>query len=359
VTITRGRLCQADQGRRIPLAAAWRQGRARGALRGEDVVEHFFTTTSHHWLLFFTNLGRVYRAKAYELPDAGRDAKGQHVANLLAFQPEETSPRCWRSATTQRALSRAGDQGGAGEEDPARRVRLAAQGGSSRSTCATATSSSARAGSGRPTTCCWSPARASRCGSTPTTTQLRPMGRPTSGRHRDEVPPRRLAAGDERHPGGDRPGRLRRLRVGLAKRTKASRVDRQGARHSRRRGRQAVRSGWRPRRGAHRRRRTRCSSSWRRATSSAPGSTRYGYRAQHDGRLSSPRRSAGTRSSPSPATSSASHRGRSRLCEKEIRREPGDDSPPRALHESADARGRRAVPLATSRAHLADPCFGA
>ncbi len=62
----------------------------RGAqLRGEDVVEHFFTTTTHQWLLFFTNLGRVYRAKAYELPEAGRDAKGQHVANLLAFQPGE------------------------------------------------------------------------------------------------------------------------------------------------------------------------------------------------------------------------------------------------------------------------------
>ncbi|GAA3601415.1 DNA gyrase subunit A [Marihabitans asiaticum] len=62
----------------------------RGAsLRGEDVVGHFFTTTSHHWLLFFTNHGRVYRAKAYELPDATRDGKGQHVANLLAFQPDE------------------------------------------------------------------------------------------------------------------------------------------------------------------------------------------------------------------------------------------------------------------------------
>ena len=62
----------------------------RGAqLRGEDVVEHFFTTTTHHWLLFFTNLGRVYRTKAYELPESGRDAKGQHVANLLAFQPGE------------------------------------------------------------------------------------------------------------------------------------------------------------------------------------------------------------------------------------------------------------------------------
>ncbi len=58
-------------------------------LRGDDVVEHFFVTTTHHWLLFFTNLGRVYRAKAYEIPEGGRDAKGQHVANLLAFQLEE------------------------------------------------------------------------------------------------------------------------------------------------------------------------------------------------------------------------------------------------------------------------------
>ncbi len=62
----------------------------RGAsLRADDVVEHFFVTTTHHWLLFFTNLGRVYRAKAYELPDGARDAKGQHVANMLAFQPGE------------------------------------------------------------------------------------------------------------------------------------------------------------------------------------------------------------------------------------------------------------------------------
>lgn len=62
----------------------------RGAtLRSDDMVEHFFVTTTHHWLLFFTNLGRVYRAKAYELPDGSRDSKGQHVANLLAFQPGE------------------------------------------------------------------------------------------------------------------------------------------------------------------------------------------------------------------------------------------------------------------------------
>ncbi|WP_308492455.1 DNA gyrase subunit A [Microbacterium terrisoli] len=58
-------------------------------LRADDVVEHFFVTTTHHWLLFFTDKGRVYRAKAYEVPEAGRDAKGQHVANLLALQPEE------------------------------------------------------------------------------------------------------------------------------------------------------------------------------------------------------------------------------------------------------------------------------
>jgi DNA gyrase subunit A len=52
-------------------------------------VEHFFVTSTHNWLLFFTNLGRVYRAKAYELPEGSREAKGQHVANLMAFQPGE------------------------------------------------------------------------------------------------------------------------------------------------------------------------------------------------------------------------------------------------------------------------------
>jgi DNA gyrase subunit A len=59
-------------------------------LRQDDVVEHFFVTTTHHWLLFFTDKGRVYRAKAYELPETARSARGQHVANLLAFQPDET-----------------------------------------------------------------------------------------------------------------------------------------------------------------------------------------------------------------------------------------------------------------------------
>lgn len=90
VTITRGgyvKRTRSDSYRRQN-----RGGKGvRGAnLRDDDVVEHFFVTSTHHWLLFFTNLGRVYRVKAYELPEGGRDAKGQHVANVLAFQPGET-----------------------------------------------------------------------------------------------------------------------------------------------------------------------------------------------------------------------------------------------------------------------------
>ncbi|MDT7596583.1 MAG: gyrase subunit [Pseudonocardiales bacterium] len=58
-------------------------------LKTDDIVAHFFVCSTHDWILFFTNKGRVYRAKAYELPEANRNARGQHVANLLAFQPEE------------------------------------------------------------------------------------------------------------------------------------------------------------------------------------------------------------------------------------------------------------------------------
>ena len=60
------------------------------ALKQDDVVDHFFVASTHDWLLFFTNQGRVYRAKVHELPDAGRDARGQHVANLMAFKSNET-----------------------------------------------------------------------------------------------------------------------------------------------------------------------------------------------------------------------------------------------------------------------------
>jgi DNA gyrase subunit A len=90
VTLTRGgyiKRTRADLYRK-----QHRGGRGiKGAqLRSDDVVEHFFVTSTHRWLLFFTNLGRVYRAKAYEISEAGRDAKGQHVANVLALQPDET-----------------------------------------------------------------------------------------------------------------------------------------------------------------------------------------------------------------------------------------------------------------------------
>ncbi len=82
VTVTRGGYAKRT---RTDLYRAQRRG-GRGvrvaSLREDDVVEHFFTTTTHHWLLFFTNLGRVYRAKGYELPEGGRDGRGQHVANL-------------------------------------------------------------------------------------------------------------------------------------------------------------------------------------------------------------------------------------------------------------------------------------
>jgi DNA gyrase subunit A len=89
VTITRGGYAKRTK---TDLYRAQRRGGkgVRGAqLRTDDIIDHFFVTTTHHWILFFTNKGRVYRAKAYELPDTARDARGQHVANLLAFQPDE------------------------------------------------------------------------------------------------------------------------------------------------------------------------------------------------------------------------------------------------------------------------------
>ncbi|NHC16525.1 DNA gyrase C-terminal beta-propeller domain-containing protein, partial [Motilibacter deserti] len=89
VTITRGGYAKRTQ---VQLYRSQRRGGrgVRGAqLREDDIVEHFFVTTTHHWILFFTNKGRVYRVKAYELPESARDARGQHVANLLAFQPDE------------------------------------------------------------------------------------------------------------------------------------------------------------------------------------------------------------------------------------------------------------------------------
>lgn len=89
VTITRGGYAKRTQTNLYRAQHRGGKGVAGARLRGEDVVEHFFVTSTHNWLLFFTNKGRVYRAKAYELPEAHRDARGQHVANLLALQPDE------------------------------------------------------------------------------------------------------------------------------------------------------------------------------------------------------------------------------------------------------------------------------
>ncbi|RNI19666.1 DNA gyrase subunit A [Flexivirga caeni] len=89
VTITRGGYAKRTKTSEYRSQRRGGKGVRGASLRGDDVVEHFFTTTTHQWLLFFTNAGRVYRAKAYELPEGSRDAKGQHVANLLAFQPGE------------------------------------------------------------------------------------------------------------------------------------------------------------------------------------------------------------------------------------------------------------------------------
>ncbi|MDA2811215.1 DNA gyrase subunit A [Nocardiopsis sp. RSe5-2] len=89
VTITRGGY--AKRTRLDNYRAQKRGGKGvRGAqLKQDDIVQHFFVTTTHHWILFFTNKGRVYRTKAYELPEAARDARGQHVANMMEFQPDE------------------------------------------------------------------------------------------------------------------------------------------------------------------------------------------------------------------------------------------------------------------------------
>ena len=89
VTITRGGYIKRTRSDQYRSQHRGGKGIKGASLRGDDVVEHFFVTTTHSWILFFTNLGRVYRAKGYELQEAGRDAKGQHIANLLEFQGAE------------------------------------------------------------------------------------------------------------------------------------------------------------------------------------------------------------------------------------------------------------------------------
>jgi len=93
VTITRGGYAKRTRTDLYRVQHRGGKGVRGASLRGADVVEHAFTTTSHHWILFFTTAGRVYRTKAYQLPEAARDAKGGHVAGLLSFQPDEEIAR--------------------------------------------------------------------------------------------------------------------------------------------------------------------------------------------------------------------------------------------------------------------------
>ncbi len=89
VSITRGGYAKRTRADQYRTQKRGGKGVRGATLRGDDVVEHFIATTNHHWLLFFTTAGRVYRTKAYNLPEASRDAKGGHVAGLLSFQPDE------------------------------------------------------------------------------------------------------------------------------------------------------------------------------------------------------------------------------------------------------------------------------
>jgi DNA gyrase subunit A len=89
VSITRGGYAKRTRADQYRTQKRGGKGVRGASLRGDDVVQHFIATTNHHWLLFFTTAGRVYRTKAYNLPEASRDAKGGHVAGLLSFQPDE------------------------------------------------------------------------------------------------------------------------------------------------------------------------------------------------------------------------------------------------------------------------------
>lgn len=89
ITVTRGGYAKRTKTELYRQQRRGGRGVQGAQLKQDDIVERFFVTNTHHWILFFTNKGRVYRAKAHELPEANRNARGQHVANILAFQPDE------------------------------------------------------------------------------------------------------------------------------------------------------------------------------------------------------------------------------------------------------------------------------
>ncbi len=143
VSITRGGYAKRTRADQYRTQKRGGKGVRGATLRGDDVVEHFIATTNHHWLLFFTTAGRVYRTKAYNLPEASRDAKGGHVAGLLsASSPTRTSRRCWRSATTSRRRTSCSPPATAWSRRPGSATTTArARPASSRSTSARTTTS--------------------------------------------------------------------------------------------------------------------------------------------------------------------------------------------------------------------------
>ena len=129
VSITRGGYAKRTRADQYRTQKRGGKGVRGATLRGDDVVEHFIATSNHHWLLFFTTAGRVYRTKAYNLPEAQRDAKGGHVAGLLSL-PARREHRAGAGDPRLRAgaLPRARHPQRAGEEDPARRLQQPAPG---------------------------------------------------------------------------------------------------------------------------------------------------------------------------------------------------------------------------------------
>ena len=125
VTITRGGYAKRTKTDLYRTQNRGGKGVRGAALRAEDEIDHFFATTNHHWMLFFTTKGRVYRAKVWQLPESARDAKGSHVAGLLSFQPDEEIAQVLTLRDYEQSdVPGARDQAGPGQEDRADRLRL-------------------------------------------------------------------------------------------------------------------------------------------------------------------------------------------------------------------------------------------
>ena len=226
VTITSGGYAKRTKSELYRSQRRGGKGVRGAALRQDDVVEHMFVSTTHHWILFFTNKGRVYRAKAYQLPDAGRDARGQHVANLLAFQPDETIAQVLAIPDYEAGrLPGARHPQGPGQEDQADRVRLQPAGRHHRDQPRGRRRAHLRSSGGRDRR----PAARVPQGDVGAVHRRRrhhaPDGPGHQRRHRHAVPRRRLAAGHGRRPSRHlrRDGDRRRLRASARRSTSGRR----------------------------------------------------------------------------------------------------------------------------------------